>query len=250
MKHALLVASVMLVLAGRAYALVPVEDIPVLGQMITSVQQGMQILNEAKSTVGALTNIPREAIGRIESLLDQNIGSELRGITGNLNTLMTGQGSGTCSGASGLRAMQQYQNAEGGDFMGSSINGSAARLAGLQACTQQMLADQQDRIDKLPAMLDELKACNDVACSSGVMNMLEYENAMQSAQGAQATMIGWNAQLQRWTAEDQIVQKARSDEQQFIQSSGGNTGGIGGTLAPPTQTVAPNFGMTSQGAGG
>lgn len=241
--------AVTLLVPAHAYAVIPVEDIPVLGQMLTTVQQGAQILSEAKSTVGALTNIPREAIGEITGLLEQGIGNPLQGIHLNLQSLLTGSGTGTCSGSSGMLALQQYQGASGGDFMGASMNGSAARLAGLQACTQQMLEAQEQRLNELPGILDQLKGCNDVACTTAIAGRLNYENAVQTAQNNEAVLIGWNAQLQRWTADDQIAQKQRADEQQLINATGGNNSGIGSPIQmQAAPTIAPMFG--SDGGGG
>ena len=129
---------------GRAQ--MPVIDFAQLGEWarqlqyaIQQVQYLQQQVQQAIQTVQALTNIPQNLAGQVVGLLQSTIQNPLQGISLNLQTLMTGSGPGVCMGAGGMLSTTQAWTANGGDFLGSLLNGGASRLAGLMACTNQMM---------------------------------------------------------------------------------------------------------------
>ena len=116
---------------------------PVHGPTGAVLQQQVQ---QAIQTVQALTNIPQNLAGQVVGLLQSTIQNPLQGISLNLQTLMTGSDSGSMHGRGRHASMTQGWTANGGDFAGSLMNGGATQLAGLMACTEQMMQATQQRL--------------------------------------------------------------------------------------------------------
>ena len=147
------IASPLFLSAPSSRAQMPVIDFAALGQWfqqiqyaLQTVQQLQQQVQQAINTVRALTNIPANLAGQVVGLLQSTIQNPLQGINLNLQSLMMGSGSGVCPGAGGMLSATQGWTATGGDFLGSMMNGGATQLAGLLACTQQMMQAAQQRL--------------------------------------------------------------------------------------------------------
>ena len=170
-----------------------------------------QQVQQAIQTVQALTNIPQNLAGQVVGLLQSTIQNPLQGISLNLQTLMTGSGPGVCMGAGGMLSATQAWTANGGDFLGSLLNGGASRLAGLMACTNQMMQATEQRLTQMPQLLSELQNCSDVTCATTLSGRIQLETATINAQQQQAILMGLTQQQQRWAADDLVLQKMRAD---------------------------------------
>jgi len=223
-----------LAVAAPAKADVPVIDVSALARWATQLQQGAQQLMTVTQTMRDIEDIPQSLMSQVTGLLNVAIQNPLQEITGNLAGLMNGSGVGTCTGAANFLTMNRFQTATGGDFLGSWLNGGASITAGLQGCTQQMMQATQDRLNQMPQLLSEVQACHDEACATALGDRIQLETATINAQHQQAQLVMMQGQLQRWTAQDQILQKQRGDYQQII--TGTSTGAPG--VPPPTSSIA------------
>lgn len=242
----------------QAMAQIPVTDLGAIGQLFQQVQQGVQMLTSLQSQVRALTNVPQEMIQQAAGLLNIGIQNPLKDILGNLTTLQNGVGVGTCTGGQDLLGVNQYSSATalpipgtdgstGMDFSGAQINGNAARGAGLMACTRQMMQATQTRLQQMPELLTELQGCHDVSCTTAVGGRIQLETATIQAQQQQASLMALTAQQQRWTADDQVIQKMRQDSQALVDGTGGANalggGGHGAIGGPAAAIEVPQFGQ-------
>jgi Type IV secretion system proteins len=234
--------------AAPTKADVPVIDVSALARWATQLQQGAQQLTTVIQTMRDIEDIPQSLISQVTGLLNVAIQNPLQEITGNLAGLMNGSGVGTCTGAANFLTMNRLQTATGGDFLGSWLNGGASITAGLQGCTQQMMQATQDRLNQMPQLLSEVQACHDQACATALGDRIQLETATINAQQQQAQLVMMQGQLQRWTAQDQILQKQRGDYEPVI--SGTSTVAPGGaSLTPSIATPeAPVF--SANGFGG
>ena len=233
---------------GRAQ--MPVIDFAQLGEWarqlqyaIQQVQYLQQQVQQAIQTVQALTNIPQNLAGQVVGLLQSTIQNPLQGISLNLQTLMTGSGPGVCMGAGGMLSATQAWTANGGDFLGSLLNGGASRLAGLMACTNQMMQATEQRLTQMPQLLSELQNCSDVTCATTLSGRIQLETATINAQQQQAILMGLTQQQQRWAAEDLIAQKMRADAEAVYNSLPAGTGSLSasGGFGPGSVASAPAF---------
>ena len=103
-------------------------------------------------------------------------------------------------GAGGMLSATQAWTANGGDFLGSLLNGGASRLAGLMACTNQMMQATEQRLTQMPQLLSELQNCSDVTCATTLSGRIQLETATINAQQQQAILMGLTQQQQRWAA--------------------------------------------------
>lgn len=220
---------------GRAQ--MPVIDFAQLGEWARQLQYALQQVQylqqqvqQAIQTVQALTNIPQNLAGQVVGLLQSTIQNPLQGISLNLQTLMTGSGPGVCMGAGGMLSMTQGWTANGGDFAGSLMNGGATQLAGLMACTQQMMQATQQRLAQMPQLLNELQACSDVSCTTAVSGRIQLETATINTQQQQGILMGLAQQQQRWAMDDFVLQKQRSDLETMLNALPSST--VGGGFGP------------------
>lgn len=254
LKRSLLAAGSLAVLwAGQARADMPVIDFANLTQAVHEVEQATMMVSQLRSQLSALTNIPANLIGQVEGLINISVANPLQNIMGNLQGLMNGSGTGVCTGAEGLRAMNQLYTAlplpgaGNMDFAGAQINGMAARSAGLLGCTNQMMQATQTRLNELPNLLSELQACGDVTCATAVSGRIQLETATIQAQQQEMTIMAAQGQMQRWMMEDQQQQKMRADAMAVLQQTGGGGGASGFSIASTTE-AAPTF--SNNGMGG
>lgn len=259
MKRTILALPLALCLTlGHSRADLPVIDGSAIVRWIQQAQQMEQQLQQAQQTVHALENVPRGMIGQFQGLFS-SLQNPLGNINLNLNTLLTGAGSGSCGGASNLLNMTQMFTAAptlgGGansiDFAGAQLNGQAAQLAGLTACTRVMMDNTQQRMNQLPPLIDQLKGCGDVACTTAVQGQIQAMQADATMQIQQALLVGQNAQLGEMIRRAQQEQKMRADEKRIIDATGGAgaIGGSGPNIAGPT-TAAPTFNALNFTPGG
>jgi hypothetical protein len=250
--QAFAVAAPLVIAGAIARADLPVIDFTAIGkwvqqlqQMAQQVQLMTQQVQQAIQTVTALTNIPQNLVSQVTGLLQSSIQNPLQGINLNLQTLMTGSGVGTCTGGSNYLSLNQAWTAGGNDFLGATINGSASRLAGLMACTSQMLGATQQRLQQMPQLLSELQNCKDVTCAAAISGRIQLENATINAQQQQAVLMGLYQQQQRWTADDLIAQKMRADAEGVF--NGLPSTGVGSN---PFMATGSTLGAGSVGPGG
>ena len=229
-----------------ACADVPVIDIAALTQWAQELQQQAQQLHTAmnqltqlETTVRDIEDIPRDLMGQVQGLMQVAVQNPLQGITGNLAGLFNGSGTGQCAGAANLLAMNQFHIAQGGDFLGSWINGGASVTAGLQACTNMVLQSTQTRLNDLPQLVSQLQSCNDMACATAVNGRIQEEVANINAQTLQLIAMQSAGELQKYQAEQQMLQKQRADAEAVIAATGGGNPGplVGG---PTTPNAGPN----------
>lgn len=228
MKRALMTSVIVVGMSLLSYqparALFGIGDIVFdpsnFAEAVKQVEQAIQMVEQAKQTVQALTNIPANLISQASGLLNLSVQNPLQQILGNLRVLQTGVGTGTCTGSAGLLSMTQYFKATGSDFAGASLNGAAAQLAGLQACTNQMMSATQDRLKQMPELLTSLQACTTEACATAQSGRIQYEIAMINTQQNQTMLLGLTAQNNRWTQQDQRIQLMRANEEALMTSTG------------------------------
>jgi hypothetical protein len=237
--------------AAPVRAELPVVDFSALGQWAKALQSDARMITNQLQQIAQLAqsvhdfeDIPQNLIGQVVGLLQVGVQNPLQNITANLSALMNGSGVGTCSGANGLLTMNQYAHANGADFAGAWLNGSAAITAGLQACTRLMMQATQDRLSQLPQLLSEVQSCHDQACATALSARIQLETATINTQQQQAQLVMMNGQLQRWTAEDQIMQKQRQDYEAIVNGTGGNAGVTAPVATSPAVSAfsASNFG--------
>jgi hypothetical protein len=243
-----------LFLAVPSKAALPVIDFAQLGEWARQLQYALQQVQylqqqvqQAIQTVQALTNIPQNLAGQVVGLLQSTIQNPLQGISLNLQTLMTGSGPGVCMGAGGMLSATQAWTANGGDFLGSLLNGGASRLAGLMACTNQMMQATEQRLTQMPQLLSELQNCSDVTCATTLSGRIQLETATINAQQQQAILMGLTQQQQRWAADDLVLQKMRADLEAVYNSlpSGAGFGPGGGGFGTGNIASAPVFSASS-----
>jgi hypothetical protein len=239
------IASPLFLAAPASRAQMPVIDWTAIGewvqqlhQMAQQVQLMSQQLQQVTNTVRALTSIPANLAGQVTGLLQSSIQNPLQGISLNLQSLMMGSGSGVCPGAGGMLPTTQGWTATGGDFTGSMMNGGANQLAGLLACTQQMMQATQQRLTQMPQLLSELQACSDVSCTTAVSGRIQLETATINTQQQQAMLMGLAQQQQRWTADDLVLQKQRADLEALLNAMPAGIGGGFGAAPISTGVVA------------
>ena len=136
-------------------------------------------------------------------------------------------------GAGGMLSMTQGWTANSGDFAGSLMNGGATQLAGLMACTQQMMQATQQRLAQMPQLLNELQACSDVSCTTAVSGRIQLETATINTQQQQGILMGLAQQQQRWAMDDFVLQKQRADLEAMLNALPSGT--IGGGFGPGTR---------------
>jgi hypothetical protein len=229
------VAGLLLVQPARAD--LPVIDAASLAKWVAQAQQMAQQLTQLENTVRSLTDVPQNLVNQVEGLLQQAVQNPLGNITQNLQVLMTGQGTGTCGNANTYLAQNQYNAATGGDFTGQWLNQSANRSAGLQACTQQMMAGTQTALTQLPALLTQLQGATDVTQIAAIAGRIQQAIATINAQQQQALLMGQTAMLQRMMQEDQLLQKQRADAQERINATSATAAGAAAPAAVPAPQI-------------
>jgi hypothetical protein len=229
------------ILAGVAAGLLLVQparaDLPVIdaAQLLKWVQQAAQMANQLtqlEATVRSLTNVPQDLVTQVQGLLQQAVQNPLGAITQNLQVLLTGHGTGTCTGSQNYLTANQYSAAAGGDFTAQMLNQSANRTAGLQACTQQMMAGTQAALAQLPGLLTQLQAATTVTQAAAIAGRIQQAVATIAAQQQQATLMGQTMMIQRAIQEDQQLQKMRADAQERINNTSGTVGGVAAAALP------------------
>jgi hypothetical protein len=232
------------VLAGAAMVALTMSparaDLPVIdvSQLLKWVQQAAQMqqqITQLLNTVHALTNIPQNIQSMVQQLLTAGVQNPLGQITQNLQVLLTGQGTGTCTGSQNYLVQNQYSAGQGTDFTAQWLNQGANRNAGLQACTQQMLLGTQQRLAAMPQLLAELQGATDVTSVTAIAGRIQYESATIQAQQQQAIAVSQSAVLQATMADQQILQKQRADATELYNNTA--PGAAAGAI--PTVTAAP-----------
>jgi hypothetical protein len=220
-------------------------DMPVIdfANVVKWVQQGEQMtesIAQQKSQLRAMTNIPADLVRQVEGLLDQGVENPLAEIKQNLQAILHG-GTGTCAGSSVILQGAQYAAATGGDFMGQSLNQRANGTAGLQACTQQMIGATQARLQQMPGLLNQLQGAQDVTQATAIGARIQYEQAIIQAQHQQASLMMQSAMLDRYTKQDQMVQKQRADAQEELakMQAGAPTGVMPQVATAPVSFASP-----------
>lgn len=241
--------AMVLLLPSVAKAQVSVIDWASIQRLYEEVQLAQSQLTQMTSTVHALTSIPAGMVRQVEGLLTLGVQNPLGDIQGTLSSLMNGGTlTGTCASAAGeFTSLNRYSSAIGGDFGGAMINSSSARLGGVMSCLQTMTRSTQSRLNQMPQLLDELQACQDVSCTTAVSGRINLETATIGAQTNQAILMGQTAQIQRWTAEDQAIQKMRSDAE---ATAAGASGGVTPNGSPPLTAGTPEAPSFTVGGGG
>ena len=219
-----------------ARADLPVIDAAQLARWVTQAQQMANQLVQLETEVRQLADVPQNLITQVEQLMAQGVQNPLQNIMTNLNAMMTGQGIGNCTGGQNILTQNQYAPATGGDFQASLLNSTANRNAGLQACTQQMLAATQTRLANLPPLLAQLQGATDVTQATAISGRIQAEIANITAGQQQIIALSQTAQLQQLMAEQQQLQKMRADAQERANATGG---GAPGVAAPAIQAPAP-----------
>jgi hypothetical protein len=246
-----------------AHAIVPVTDAGAIAQLVKQVQDGLQELQTMKQQLQMFTSVPQILVGQVRGLMDQAIANPLQGIMGDLNGLMSGTGTGNCTGSQNLLGVNQFVHAiplpvpgvaqagAGMDFAGALINGQAARTAGVLACNQQAMNGVQQQLDMMPQLLDQLQACPDITCATAVTGRIQYQVAQGQALQTQSLLMGQQFQIQQQIREENNAQFIRGGEQQMIQDTGG-AGAIGGGGGTPAglSVAAPSALAPTFGAGG
>ncbi len=184
-------------------------------------QMDMEI-QHAFNTVHALTNVPSNMVHQLTGLISQAIQNPLGDIQFNLHSLMFGGGGGRCSGSAQMLASSQFFHASGRDPMATWMNGGADRLAGLMSCTDVMMRSTQDRLNQLPGLLDQLKDCTDVSCTTLMSGRIQAEVANINAQQQQAQLVGQQAEYYKQVEERQMMQRLRKDAEEDMQGRGGD----------------------------
>jgi Type IV secretion system proteins len=232
-----LVCSLLAAPVPAARADLPVVDVAQLKAWATQAEQMAQQVEQMVATVHSLTDVPQDLASMVQQLLQTAVQNPLGAITQNLQVLLTGQGVGTCTGGQAYLTQNQYSAAQGTDFTAQIMNQSANRNAGLQACTQQMLAATQTRLQQMPQLLNQLQGATDATQVAAIAGRITYEVATINAQQQQAIAMGQAAQVQAAMAQDQLLQKQRSDATEIINSTA--PGAAAGTI--PSVTPAPNL---------
>lgn len=232
---AVLAAAVLIAPAARAE--IAVIDMSALARWGTQLQDMERQYQNLQYQLHALTNVPQNLVSMVQGLLNNGVRNPLGMIGGNLQAMMRGETTGSCYGAQDFLTGNSYAAAQGNDFMARWINNSAARNAGLQACTQQMFTSVQDRLNELPGLLTELQNAQDVTQINAISARIQQENQTIAAQQQQVLLMAQMTATQRAMAEDQIVQKQRSDaeelERMFSPQAGAGTAGVSATAVAP-----------------
>ncbi len=130
-------------------------------------------------------------------------------------------------------------------MMATWINGGASRVAGLMACTDTMMRATQDRLDHLPELLDDLKNCTDVSCTTMMSARIQFEVANIQAQQHQIQLVGQQAEAFKDVEIRQMMQKLRADAENDAAGRGGSWEDTPNAYDPR----APMF-VQSNGTGG
>lgn len=218
-----------------ARADLPVVDAASLLKWVQQAQQMQQSIAQLEAQLKALTDIPQNLTEMVQGLLNSAVSNPLGAIEQNLQTLLSGQGTGTCAGSQTYLTQNQYFSTTGTDFVGQAMNQSANRSAGLQACTQQMMVATQARLAQMPQLLTELQGATDVTQATAISGRIQIEIATINAQQQQAMLLAQSAMLQESMRNDQILQKQRADAQEIITNT--SPGAAGGNI--PAVTPAP-----------
>jgi hypothetical protein len=214
----------------------PVVDLAAIKYWVQQEQLMQQTVTQMIATVHSLTNVPQNLSSMVGQLLQTAVQNPLGQIEQNLQVLMTGQGTGTCTGSQNYLVQNQYSAGQGTDFTAQWLNQGANRNAGLQACTQQMLVGTQTRLAQMPGLLTELQGATDLTQVASISGRIQYEVATISAQQQQAGLVAQTAAMQAAMAQGQIDQKQRADAQEFFNATA--PGAAAGAI--PTVTAAPN----------
>lgn len=226
-------------LAVPVRADLPVIDGSALLRWATQLQDMERQYQNLQYQLHALTDVPQNLVGMVQGLLNNGVRNPLGEIGINLQGMLRGQATGSCYGSQDYLAGNGYAAAQGTDFMARWINNAAVRNAGLQACTQQMFTGVQQRLTEIPALLDELQGAHDVTQINALQARIEQENQTLVAQQQQTLLMAQMAATQRAMAEDQILQKQRSDAEEVIRATSPQTTGARAAVAP--QINAPVF---------
>ena len=158
-------------------------------------------------------------------------------------------------GPGGLHGRGRHAVGDAGDgprtaatFLGSLLNGGASRLAGLMACTNQMMQATEQRLTQMPQLLSELQNCSDVTCATTLSGRIQLETATINAQQQQAILMGLAQQQQRWAADDLVLQKMRADLEAVFNSlpSGTDWRSALAATVPAAVASAPVFSASTR----
>lgn len=230
-------ATMLTFMSASARADLPVIDASQLLKWVQQAQQMQQQLVQLENTVHSLTDVPQDLATMVQQLLQTAVQNPLGQILQNLQVMLSGQGTGTCTGSQNYLTQNQYSAAVGTDFIGQIMNQSANRNAGLQACTQQMLAATQVRLQQMPQLLTQLQGATDVTQATAISGRIQYEIATINAQQQQAMAMAQAAEVQAAMEQDQILQKQRADATEVFKNT--SPGAAAGTIPPVTP--APNL---------
>lgn len=202
------------------------DNLKFLTDWETSLHDMETQINQLTSVINQLTDVPVDLLSAVSELLTDAVLKPLGDIQSNLNMLQSGMGVGSCNGASQLLQTFQYFKSVKTDFAAAMLNGSMARHAGLIGCTSTMIKTTQTRLNDLPRLLTQLKACNDVTCINSVSGRITGEVAIINSQAQQAQLVQHQAELYEQVKIDQLQQKQRADDEQVWDLSGGSGGSI------------------------
>jgi Type IV secretion system proteins len=222
-------------LAPAAKADLPVIDVSQLLKWVQQAQQMVKEIDQLIATVHALENVPQNLTSMVNGLNNLAVQNPLGAIEQNLQVMLTGQGTGNCTNAQNQLTTNQYAPAAGTDFTAQWLNQNANRNAGLQACTQQMVAATQARLNQMPQLLQQLQGATDVTSVTAIVGRIIQEIATINAQQQQAMLVGQSALTQSAMAQAQILQKQRRDAMEVYTNT--SPGAVPGAI--PTVTPAP-----------
>jgi ribosomal protein S24E len=220
-------------LCQPAHADLPVIDFAQLAQWFYQLQAMASQYEMLQHQYKAMTNVPPNLKTMVGALLEADIRTPLGDIRLNLDNMQRGGTPGVCAQAVRYAQQNQYQPANGNDFMAVTLNASANRSGGMFACNQQMMTATQNRLNAMPALLDALQAAQDFTQVEAIKARIDQENATTTAQILQAQTMAQDAETQRWLAKQQIYQKQRADSEEVINATASTA------MAPPAAFQPP-----------
>jgi hypothetical protein len=241
MKRIGIAAALSLAFAPGAHAVVPVEDIPALGQLVQTLAVAKQQADGIFGTLRAIKNIPQDLMQQASGLLSLGVQNPLSDLEGTLHSILNGGPlTGSCASAAGdYLTSNRYGLATGNDISAAWVNVNSAQLGGVVSCLQTEMKATQTRLNEMPQLLDEMQSCQDISCTTAVGGRIQLETATIAAQTNQTIMMGQAAQFQRWTTEDQVIQKMRRDSEETAAGTAGGGSLQSGSVLTATPEAQP-----------
>jgi hypothetical protein len=220
-------------------AQIPVTDVGAIGQLVQSVQNGLNQLHELQATYNEVTQVYNQVASTYQMLTRfTNVGGMAQSLAqpfvqnpsagwanGNIPSMITGTSSfaGLTTNLGALADQFSRMNnvfmATGSDFAGQQLNQRSTALSNLLGVAVNNLQSLQARVGGLQELERQLNSASDLQTVNAINAKINMERNYIATQQAQAINVQTAAQLQLAAVQAAAEQKQRKDAEELFNNT-------------------------------